>query len=157
MHRCYHTTTGYNQCAHKQDTVQVWHQFVTVDTMAYFGLFITIHYRNWDLRNSCIKLLAPVFSAFDTPIFQCLIPNHISDVLSLPDCVRKHLQRECFSVHLSSSEWHAVALDEDAKMAVTHPSVHKIEHISNHLPFRTSGEARGGLGGSSTFTDFSWT
>ena len=78
-------------------------------------------------------------------------------MLSLPDCVRKHLQRECFSVHLSSSEWHAVALDEDAKMAVTHPSVHKIEHISNHLPFRTSGVARGGLGGSSTFTDFSRT
>ena len=90
--------------------------------------------------------LAPVFSAFDRPIYQSLIPRHIFDVLSLPDCVRKHLQQGCFSVRFSSSEWHGVALDEchemkinkDAKMAVTRPSVHKMEHISNHLQFQAA-------------------
>ena len=130
----FHTFMG--ELSHK---VHFWYQFVTVDIMAYFGLFIAIRYRNWDLRNSSIKPLAPVFSAFDRPIYQSLIPRHIFDVLSLPDCVRKHLQQGCFSVRLSSSEWHGVALDEchemkinkDAKMAVTRPSVHKVEHIFN--------------------------
>ena len=134
------------QLSQKQDIIRFWYQFVTVDIMAYLGLFIAILYCNWDLRNSSIKLLAPVFSAFDRPIYQSLIPHHIFDVLSLPQCVRKHLQRGCFSVRLSPSEWHGVALDEchemkinkDAKMAVTRPSVYKMEHLSNHLPFRAA-------------------
>ena len=138
--------TFMKQLSQKQDTIHFWYQFVTVDIMAYFSLFIAIRYRNWDLRNCSIKLLAPVFSAFDRPIYQSLIPRHISDVLSLPDCVHKHLQRGSFCVRLSASEWHGVALDEchemkinkDAKMAVTRPSVHKMEHLSNHLPFRAA-------------------
>ena len=110
------------------------------------GLFVAIRYRNWDLCNSSIKLLAPVFSAFDRPIYQSLIPRHIFDVLTLPNGVHTHLKGRCFFVCLSSSEWHAVALDKchkmkinkDAKMAITQPSVHIIEHISNYLPFRAA-------------------
>ena len=104
----FHTFMG--ELSHKQDTIHFWYQFVTVDIMAYFGLFIAIRYRNWDLRNSSIKPLAPVFSAFDRPIYQSLIPRHIFDVLSLPDCVRKHLQQGCVSVRLSGTEWHFMSV-----------------------------------------------
>ena len=129
-----------------QDTVRFWYQFVMVDIMAYFGLFIAIRYRNWDLRNGSIKLLAPIFVAFDRPIYQLLIPRHIFDVLTLPPCLVKHLQQGCFSVRLTASEWHGVGLDEchemkinkDAKMAVVRPTMHKMKHLSNHLPFRAA-------------------
>ena len=59
-------------------------QFVMVDIMAYLGLYVAIHYHNWHLRNGSIKLLATIFSAFDRPIYQQLIPRHVYDVLSLP-------------------------------------------------------------------------
>lgn len=129
-----------------QDTIRFWFQFVTVDIMAYLALFVAIRYRNWHLRNGSIKLLAAVFSAFDRPIYRSLIPRHIYDVLSLPEGVLQHLKGGGFSVRLTPSEWHGVALDEchemkinkDAKMAVIHPSAHKMEHLSNHLSFQAA-------------------
>ena len=134
------------QLGEKQDTIRFWFQYVTVDVMSYFSLFIAIRYRNWYLRNGSIKLLAPIFFAFDRPIYQSLIPRHIYDVLCLPDSVHKHLQQGSFSIRLSSTEWHGVARDEchemkinkDAKLAVTRPSVHKMEYLSNHLQFRAT-------------------
>ena len=45
----------------RQDTICFWFQFVTVDIMAYLGLYIAIRYHNWHLRNRSIKLLAAVF------------------------------------------------------------------------------------------------
>ena len=42
------------QLSQKQDIIRFWYQFVTVDIMAYLGLFIAILYCNWDLRNSSI-------------------------------------------------------------------------------------------------------
>ena len=129
-----------------QDTIHFWFQFVTVDILAYFGLFNAIRYRNWHLHNGSIKRLAAVFSAFDRPIYQTLIPRHIFDILSLPESVLQHLQSGGFSVRLTLTEWHGVALYEwhemkinkDAKMAVVRPSAHKMEHLSNHLSFRAS-------------------
>ncbi len=50
----------------KQDMICFWYQFVTVDILAYLGLFTGVRYHNWDLRVTSIKLLAAVFSAFDT-------------------------------------------------------------------------------------------
>lgn len=95
-----------------QDTIRFWFQFVTVDIMAYLGLFVAIRYRNWHLRNGSIKLLGAVFTTFDRPIYQSLIPHHIFDILSLPEGVLQHLKRGGFSVRLTSSVWHGVALDE---------------------------------------------
>ena len=118
----------------KQDTLKFWYQFATVDVMAYMGLYLGIRYRNWHLRNSSIKQLAAIFAAFDRPIYQQLIPNHIRDILCLPDGVLKHLQVGGFSISLSATQWRSVAIDEchemkinkDAKMAVVHPSATKI-------------------------------
>ena len=129
-----------------QDTIRFWYQLIKEDTMAYFSLFIAIRYRNWELRNGSIKLLAPIFSAFDRPIYRSLIPQHILDVLTLPVPVLRHLEQGCFSVRLTSTVWHAVGLDEcheiqinkDAKVAVVRPSEQKMKHLSNHLPFQAA-------------------
>ena len=60
-----------------QNTIRFWYQFIKEDTMAYFSLFIAIRYHNWELRNGSIKLLAPIFSAFDRLIYRSLISQHI--------------------------------------------------------------------------------
>ncbi len=138
--------TFMERLSQKQDTIRFWYQFVSTDIFAYLGLFVGLRYRNWDLRNGSIKQLAAVFSAFDRPVYQRLIPTHIYDLLTLPKPLLEHLQQGCFSVRLTPSEWHGVALDEchemkinkDAKLAVVRPSVHKMEHLSNHLPFRAA-------------------
>ena len=114
--------------ADQHDTVRFWYQFVSTDCFAYIALFLSIQYRNWELRTGSLKLLAPVFSAFDRPVYQELIPQHLKDVLTIP--ILHHLKKGSFSVRLSATEWHAVALDEchemkinkDAKLAVIHPS-----------------------------------
>ena len=114
--------------------------------MAYFGLYLAIRYRNWQLRNSSIKLLAAIFTAFDCPIYQQLVPRHILDILTLPNAVLEHLEKGGFSVRLTKNESHGVALDEchemkikkDAKMAVVPPSATKMEYLSHYLPFQAT-------------------
>ena len=54
--------------AQQHETVRFWYQFVSVDCFAYIALFISIRYRNWELRTGSLKLLAAIFSAFDRPI-----------------------------------------------------------------------------------------
>lgn len=130
----------------KYETVRFWYQYVSTDCFAYIGLFLSLRYRNWELRNGSLKLMAAVFSAFDRPIYQEIIPQHLKDLLTMPSCVLHHLRKGSFSVRLSPSEWHGVALDEchemcinkDAKMAVIHPSTHKMNFLSNYLAFRSS-------------------
>ena len=64
----------------------------------------------------------------------------------MPSGVLHHLQKGSFSVRLSPTEWHGVALDKchemrinkDAKLAVIHPSKHKMEFLSNYRSFRSS-------------------
>ena len=107
---------------------------------------ISIRYRNWELRTGSIKELAAIFAAFDRPIYQQLVPRHIHELLLMPSHILHHLQRGSFSVRLSKSEWHGVAIDEchemcinkDAKLAVVHPSKHRMEFLSNYMHFRSA-------------------
>ena len=56
--------------AEQHDTIRFWYQFISEDCFACIGLFITLRYRNWDLRTGSLKLLGPVYSAFDHSIYQ---------------------------------------------------------------------------------------
>ena len=143
----YRGFTGYMDNLSKQyDTVKFWYQFITVDCFAYIALFFALRYRNWELRMGSVKVMAPTFSAFDRSIYQELIPHHLKDMLTIPSNVLHHLRKGSFSVRLSPTEWHGIALDEchemrinkDAKLAVIHPSKHKMEFLSNYLSFRAA-------------------
>ena len=90
-----------DRLSQKQDTIRFWYQFVSTDILAYLGLFVGLRYRNWDLRTGSIKQLAAIFSAFDRPVYQRLIPTHIHDLLTLPKPLLEHLQQGCFSVRLT--------------------------------------------------------
>ena len=130
----------------KSEIVRFWSRFLHVDCLAYIGLFLSIRYRNWELRTGSINELAAIFAAFDRPIYQKLVPRHIHELLLMPSYILHHLQRGSFSARLSGSEWHGIAIDEchemcinkDAKLAVVHPSKHRMEFLSNYLHFRSA-------------------
>ena len=102
----------------QQDTINFWFQFVFYDCFAYLGLYTALRYRNWDIRNGSIKLMVAVFTALDRPLYQRLIPQHLKDLLTIPECIIRHLKNGGFSVRLTPSEWHAVALDECHEMKI---------------------------------------
>ena len=108
-------------------------------------LVIAIRNGDWVLHMTAIKLMAAVFSAFDRPIYQCLVPQHLADLLCFPAPILQHLQKGAISVCLTKSKGHAVGLDEahemkinkDAKFSVVRPSKELMEKISNFMPFRS--------------------
>ena len=97
------------------------------------------------LRMTAIKLMAAVFSAFDHPIYmyQCLVPQHLVDLLCFLAPILQHLRKGAISVCLTKSKEHAVGLDEvhemkinkDAKFYFVRPSKEIMENISNFMLF----------------------
>ena len=95
---------------------------------------------------AALKKQTPIFTAFDRNIYQRLIPQHLADVLSLPEPVLRHLQNGSFSVRFNSTEWHAVALDEchemkinrDAKLAIVRPSKERMTFLSQYMGFQAN-------------------
>ena len=79
--------------------------------------------------------MAAVFSAFDRPIYQRLVPQHLADLLYFPAPILQHLQKGAISVRLTKSKGLAVGLDEahemkinkDAKFSVVRPSKELME------------------------------
>jgi hypothetical protein len=71
----------------QQDTINFWFQFVLNDCFAYLGLYTALRYRNWDVRNGSIKLMAAVFTALDRPVLQKLIPQHLNNLLIIPESI----------------------------------------------------------------------
>ena len=63
-------------------------------------------------RLSAIKSTSAVFSAFDRPIYQCLIPQHLAALLCYPTSVMQHLQKGAFTVRITEGKGHAIRLDE---------------------------------------------
>ncbi len=68
-------------------TWKFWSQFVMKDCLAYISLYVAIRNGNWDLRNASIKLMAPIFSAFDHFTYKKLIAQNLADMLTLPQYI----------------------------------------------------------------------
>ena len=83
-----------NKMSSTDDTWKFWSRFVFEDCMPYIALFIAIRSGNWHLRMAALKLMAADFTAFDHPIYQKLITNHIQDVLKMPDELLEYILRD---------------------------------------------------------------
>ena len=85
--------------------------------------------------------MAACFSAFDHPIYQCLISNHIVDVLHMPKPLLAFFMQGGFVV---SRHFHSVGIDEahemlinkQTKQAIVRPSKDYIDRISRYIPYR---------------------
>ena len=78
-----------------------WKDYVLLNAFSYIALFSSIRSGNWDLRLASIKLMAPVFSAFDRPTYRKLIPQHLADCLLLPCAVQDKFSRGGFVVSIT--------------------------------------------------------
>ncbi len=75
-----------------------------------FRLFLALRSGDWDLRMVCLKMMAPVFTAFDHPNYQKLISQHLADVLCMPSVLITAFHQGAFVVSISGKSWHSVLL-----------------------------------------------
>lgn len=102
----------------KDNTWKFWAQFVFEDCLAYVGLFLSVRCTNWDLRVSCLKLMAPLFCAYDRTTYQRLIPNHLAAIQTFPQKVIESFKQGGFSVNIGGGIGHCVGLDESHEMCI---------------------------------------
>ena len=126
------------------ETYKFWLQFVFKDCFSYVALYLVIRSRKWDLRMAAIKQMAALFTAFDRPNYQKLIPQHIVDMLTIPKEVLSNLQQGGFTVSILRRPCHSIAIDEahemcinwECKEFVTRPSADYINCTALFLPIR---------------------
>ena len=78
-----------------------WNEYVSLNALSYIALFASIRSGNWALRLASIKLMAPIFSAFDRPTYRKLIPQHLADCLLLPSNIQESFAKGGFVVSIT--------------------------------------------------------
>ena len=122
-----------------------WGDFIHLNCFAYIALFCAIRSGNWHLRIGALKLMAPLFSAFDRPTYRKVIPMHLADCILLPADITTSFCNGGFSISITGRPWHSVGIDEahemlinkDCKLAVVHPNKEFITRLSLYFPFRS--------------------
>jgi len=116
-----------------------------VDAMAYVGLFLAIRSGDWQLRVASMKLMAPIFTAFDHQTYQKLIAQHIADILCMPPSILSMFQQGGFVISISGRAWHSVGIDEahemlinkESKTSIVRPHPDYINRIAHYIPYQT--------------------
>lgn len=129
--------------AEADDTWKFWQGFVFGDFFAYIQMYLAIRCQDWDLRISALKLMAPLFMAYDRTTYQRLIPYHLADLQKLPPKILQYLKK-AFTVSINGGKGHAVALDEahemlinkDLKMAIARPTKPYLQKTSLTMRYR---------------------
>ena len=133
-----------NSMAEQDDTWHFWREFVAKSMLPYLGLYLSIRSEQWDLRLASLKMMAPIFHAFDSSNYINIIPNHIAEMLCLPPSLLEHFKNGGFVASIKGNTWSSVALDEshemcinkDVKAAISKLSDDYISKIVSYLPYR---------------------
>ncbi len=88
------------------------------DASAYNSLCLAVRGGMWKLRLASIKQIAPLFAAFDRPHYKKLLPQHIFEVLTMPQDVVQFFETGGFVCSITGKHMHSVALDEAHEMLV---------------------------------------
>ena len=128
----------------KDPNWKFWKQFVFVDALAYVGLFLAIRSGYWKCRVASIKLMAPIFTAFDHQTYRRVIAQHLADIKSMPDNIISTFRKGGFAVSLNGRPWHSVALDEahemkinkECKTSIVRPFRDYLNRVAGYIPYR---------------------
>ena len=131
--------------ANRDENWKFWMNFVLRDAYAYITLFLAIRGGLWKLRTGSIKMMAPLFTAFDRPHYRKIIPQHLRDLQTLPENIQLFCEKGAFVCSISGSNMHSVALDEahemlinkDIKAAVVRPTKEYPDRILFYFPVRS--------------------
>ena len=93
---------------------------------------------------AAIKSMAALFTAFDRPNYQKLIPQHVVDMLTIPEDLLSKLSHGGLTVSIRGRPGHSVGIDEahemcvnkDCKEYITRPSADYINRTAAFLPVR---------------------
>ena len=118
------------QMAEKDKVWNLWADFVFVNCYCYIMLYLGVRSSNWNLRLAGLKIMGPLFAAFNRDTYEQIIPRHLADLKSFPTHVLWCLKEGGFTVNVTGRKFYAVAFDEahemcinkDMKSAVTRPT-----------------------------------
>lgn len=130
----------------QHETAKFWLRFIFDDCFAYIALYFAIRSGKWDLRVAAIKHMAALFTAFDRPKYQKLIPQHLVDMLTIPEEVLSNLKKGGFTVSVTGRPCHSIGIDEAHEMCINReckefikrPSADYINRTALFLPIRAS-------------------
>lgn len=130
--------------AKDDDTWKHWIQFVFTDCMAYLSLYLGIRSSNWNLRMSGLKMMAPLFAAYDRPCYSKIIPHHFAEYQLFPQHVRECFESGGFTVSIHGHSGQSIALDEahemlinkDMKAAIVRTSSAYLQKTVHYLRYR---------------------
>ena len=108
------------------------------------GMYLALRSGNWNLRVACMKMMAPIFCAYDHMTNKRLICSHIADLLTLQQPIQSSFSEGGFVVSCKGRPWHSVAVDEthemcinkSCKTSIVHPIQDYIHRIANYIPYR---------------------
>ena len=76
--------------------------------MAYVMFFLAMRSGNWPLRMANIKLMVPLFSAFDHNTYQKIIGQHIVDMLNKSHNILTMFKQGVFVLEVGNGTWWAL-------------------------------------------------
>ena len=128
----------------EDDTWSFWREFVTGSMLPYLGLYLSIRSEQWELRLASLKMMAPIFHAFDCSNYINIILNHLAEIQCLPPTHLDHFRNGAFVASIKGNTWSSVALDEihemcinkDVKAAIAKLSDDYISKVVHYLPYR---------------------
>ncbi len=128
------------------DKYKFWHNFVHRDCLANVDLYLAIQSDNWTLRVASIKMLAPLFHAYDRTTYLRLVAAHLSDILIMSTSILNHLSNDGFAATLTGKSYKQLALDEmhesginlDLKIFVHRPDAKCMNKSAPFLPYQAS-------------------
>ena len=102
----------------QNDTWHFWREFLTKSMLPYLGLYFSMRSEQRDLRLGSLKMMAPIFHAFDSSNYIHNIPNHIAKMLCLPPSLLDHFKNSGFVASIKSNSWSSVTLNESHEMCI---------------------------------------
>lgn len=106
--------------SNNDDTWKFWDQFIFQDCLANLCLllYLSIRCNNWQLRQYSLKLMAPLFAAFDHQCYSKIIPHHLAQIQLFPESFKQCFENGLFTVSIKGEPGHSVAFDEAHEMLI---------------------------------------